>query len=58
LITALKYQNPKRQYPMKHLLLFIILIASTCGISAQDLIVKTDSTKVEAKITEVSDFEI
>ena len=58
MITALKYQNPKRQYPMKHLLLFIILIASSYGISAQDLIVKTDSTKVDAKITEISDFEI
>ena len=43
---------------MKHLLLFITLIAASFGISAQDLIVKTDSTKVEAKITEISDFEI
>lgn len=43
---------------MKHLLLFITLIAASFGISAQDIIVKTDSTKVEAKITEISDFEI
>lgn len=43
---------------MKHLLLFITLIAASFGISAQDLIVKTDSTRVEAKITEISDFEI
>jgi hypothetical protein len=43
---------------MKHLFLFITLIAASFGISAQDLIVKTDSTKVDAKITEISDFEI
>jgi hypothetical protein len=43
---------------MKKHLLFLIFIAISSVMSAQDLIVKTDSTKVEAKITEISDYEI
>lgn len=43
---------------MKKHLLFLIFIAISSVMSAQDLIVKTDSTQIQAKITEISDFEI
>lgn len=43
---------------MKKLILIVVLFVAANVLSAQDLIVKTDSTKVEAKITEISDFEI
>jgi hypothetical protein len=43
---------------MKKLIVFVFLAALASGICAQDLIVKTDSTKIEVKITEVSEYEI
>lgn len=43
---------------MKKLIFIFILIVAANVLSAQDLIVRTDSTKVEAKITEISDYEI
>lgn len=43
---------------MKKLILFIVLIATANVLLAQDVIVKKDSTKVECKITEISDYEI
>ena len=43
---------------MKKFFLLILLCVGSNVLFSQDLIVKTDSTKVEAKITEISDFEI